>query len=549
MSHESSEPNVPGAESKCKAPRRRARSFIFRTTAILAVTLAVAACGGGATKTSGTTKAGGSTPAAGEKAGGIATVALSTISNTLDPGKTREDGDADGPDTTAIYGELAYENPKTAQVVLGFLQSITSSPDFKTWTLTLRPGLKFSDGTPFNAAAIEYNYARDAQPATASLYQTITQDFKMKVVNATTLEVSLPSPHSDFPSIIAESLSAIGSPTAMKSEGANFGSKPVGAGPFMVTSFSPGESVTMAKNPNYALFAPGQPKLDGLKFEQLANTDQQVAAIKEGEAQVGQTIGLGDQNSMAAAGAIVDSAISGGAETLWLNQAVAPFNDKVAREAFTLAVNRTAIAAGQLPETPPVTNLFPKSSPYYDPKFNQPAQDPAKAQQLFNQLAAEGKPFKLTFTTVPTSRGQQLAATIQSELAAYKNTTVTIRTVPSSAWVTDERAGNYEGIIDDMFFFTPMPVMGNTLATGASLNTFHWSNPTVDATFKKIEATNDPATLKGLYDTLQTQMADDYMAYWGAQGINAIEVTPNMTGLTVIDDANAPLWGELAYKS
>jgi ABC-type transport system substrate-binding protein len=457
------------------------------------------------------------------------------------------DAATDGPDGSAVFGELDYENPKTGAVEMGFLKSVVGSNHNKTWTLTLHPGLKFSDGTPFDAAAIEYNYQRDSLKATASPFQPITSTFKMKVVSKTALKITVPTSQADFPSVIAESLAAIGSPTAMKSEGANFGLKPVGAGPFEVSSYTPGQTVTMTANPNYKLFAPGQPYLSGLKFTVLPDATSQANALKEGEGQIGETLGLNDLNTFKKDGMNVYQTIPSGGESLWLNNAIPPFNSQIAREAFTLAVNRAAIASGQLPGTHPINNLFQTTSPYYNKKYNFPAQNKAKAQQLFNELAKQGHPFNFTYTTVPTARGQQLGATLQSELSAYKNVTVHIQTVPLTSWSTNERSSNYEGIIEDMFAISPMPIMENTFAAGGSLNTFKWNNPTVTSTLKKIEGTTNKSLLKKYYGIVQQQFLKDDPVYFAAQGLTGFETTKNITGVHVVDAGEIPLWGELGY--
>ena len=116
------------------------------------------------------------------------------------------------------------------------------------WTLTLRPGVKFSDGTPYDAAAVEFNWARD-KASTSALAGAAGLIKSMKVVSPTTLQVTLVAPDSSFNRTVAQQLLFIASPAAIKKEGASFGTHPVGAGPFILNSWVRNSQKSFARQP------------------------------------------------------------------------------------------------------------------------------------------------------------------------------------------------------------------------------------------------------------------------------------------------------------
>jgi peptide/nickel transport system substrate-binding protein len=126
------------------------------------------------------------------------------------------------------------------------------SADHKTLTITLRPGLKFSDGTPLDAAAVLWNFNRYVTNHTreAQFFVYVTSE---KATNPTTVTVTFSQPQSLLLDAMADSSTGfMASPTAFAKMGANaFDAAPVGAGPFKITSTEPGQQIVMKKNDLY----------------------------------------------------------------------------------------------------------------------------------------------------------------------------------------------------------------------------------------------------------------------------------------------------------
>ena len=126
------------------------------------------------------------------------------------------------------------------------------SNDLKTWTFYLRKGVKFHDGTPFNADAVKFNIERLQNPETKSGFQSVAKTIqKVEVVDNYTIRMILDESNVDFPLTLQDRVGSIASPTAVKKYGKDFGRNPVGTGPFVFVSWKNDDSVTMKRNPDY----------------------------------------------------------------------------------------------------------------------------------------------------------------------------------------------------------------------------------------------------------------------------------------------------------
>src|SRR6201986_3536789 len=253
------------------------------------------AAGGGGSTIPAAGSSGGSTAANGGRTGGASSAppahggsltvlvvagGLATWPN-LDP---LASGTANADYRHAIFGEMFHQNAD-GTVVPALAKSISVSSDGLTETIGLRPGVKFSDGTPLDAAAVVTNYKRDLDPANACQCIGTFRTVKSVAASGDNVVVTLSAPMPAFPAALIDSaLNWIASPAALTKEGKGFGTDPVGAGPFTVSSDDPSQKLVLAANPTY--YIKGQPYLSQLTFQSVGNDQSAYSALQSGSAQL-----------------------------------------------------------------------------------------------------------------------------------------------------------------------------------------------------------------------------------------------------------------------
>ncbi|HXX39254.1 MAG TPA: ABC transporter substrate-binding protein [bacterium] len=177
----------------------------------------------------------------------------------------------------------------------------TVSADGKVWTLTLRTGLKFQDGTPFNASAVKFNIDRVMNPDThsAELANFLGANYfeRVDVINASTVKIYYKAP---VPILLwGLSVAPMWSPAAVKQYGANYPQHLVGIGAFKLTEWVRGDHLKYVKDPNYTSGPPwqrhtGPAYLDAMVVRFVGDPGVLGQVLKSGE--VNLVVGLPSQS-------------------------------------------------------------------------------------------------------------------------------------------------------------------------------------------------------------------------------------------------------------
>jgi peptide/nickel transport system substrate-binding protein len=262
----------------------------------LVVSLAAGSCGddGEDAEESSSTSAVSSTTTEAPKVGGTVTMGVFAETAGLDPVVSNGSGTGGGTELSAIYDVIMRYNHDTKKYEGQTAESLTANADFTEWTLKLRPNIKFSDGTAYEAEAVVFGMQRHTKFGSrggATLLATI-KDYT--VVDPLTVRFTLTGPWSGFPYVLSYIPGRIPSPTAVKAAcGANqeinprdcsFNTKPVGAGPFVLDSWKQKESLTLKRNTTYW---GGQVNLDGLRFITLNGAGATYDSLQGNAIQVG----------------------------------------------------------------------------------------------------------------------------------------------------------------------------------------------------------------------------------------------------------------------
>lgn len=229
--------------------------------------------------------------------------------------------------------------------------------DGKTWTINLKEGVKFHDGTDFNADAVVFNFERwmdkDNQyhDGDFSYYPFLYGGFKgdpghiveyVKAIDETTVEIKLTKKTGPFISYLAVPMFGIASPTAIKKYDDEYYEHPVGTGPFKFVSWSRNDKVVLEKNKNYHV--EGQPKLDELIFRVIPDNSSRLTSLQTGE--IDMMDGLNPdavEVVKKADGVDFVARPSFNMGYMAFNMEKEPFNDVKVRKAIDMAINKPAI--------------------------------------------------------------------------------------------------------------------------------------------------------------------------------------------------------------
>ncbi|MBN2552734.1 MAG: hypothetical protein JXB06_08180 [Spirochaetales bacterium] len=213
--------------------------------------------------------------------GGELVVAKPTDPQSLDPQL-----DSGGPSSEIQYGVLENLVSFDANMELRpeLATSWDISADGRTYTFSLRRGVKFHDGTDFNADAVKFMVERSMGKIDGkkNRYLNLIQPLQsVEVVDRYTVRMILKSPFAPFLNSLAHTGFSIFSPTAFNTMGAAFGQAPVGTGPFKVVKWTKGQSIVIEKNPDY--WKSGVPLLERITFRILPDAQTRIAALRAGE--------------------------------------------------------------------------------------------------------------------------------------------------------------------------------------------------------------------------------------------------------------------------
>lgn len=199
--------------------------------------------------------------------------------------------------TRQIYDTLVDYKDENTEIIPGLADSWESSADGLSWTFKLKKGIKFHDGTPFNAEAVVFNFERWMDKSNPyhkggefPYYAYMFGGFKgdkghviksVTAVDESTVKIDLNAPQGPFLNNLAMPSFGIASPTAVKADPVKFNQNPVGTGPFKFVEWKKNETVTLVKNPDY--YVKGLPKMDKLIFKSIPDNAARFTALRSGD--------------------------------------------------------------------------------------------------------------------------------------------------------------------------------------------------------------------------------------------------------------------------
>ena len=521
-----------------------ARRTVLRAASVATVAArAIAGCTTGSPSSSGGSGSGASGKGGGQNAGtsnAKFNIAIGVDPDTLDPAQQTTSTVQNILDYD-LQGLVTFDQKGALQPQLA--TSWKTASDGKSITFKLRHGVKFQDGTPFNAKAVKYSLDRlisgKVKVPIGGAYQVMKS---IVPVDQYTVRIDLKQPDPDLLPNLAATMAEIFSPTSATKDGNKPTNivHPVGTGPYKFVSFHNGESVTMTRNSEYW---GAKPYYKDVIFNVVPEANSREAGLKSGQYNLIMNPPVSDLTALGSGGNITVSKFPDDRSVFFaFNVTQAPFNNQLVRQAFNYAVDKKAL----------IKNILFGSVDQMDSPFANSitshcsagtyAYDPAKAKALLKQAGVG----KISFT-LGTSSGRYLQdqQTAQA-IAGYLRAIGVSATVKTSDWPTylnaiegpNSKTGPYPlhilgwapSALDapvqmQMFLKANWP-------TNGGLNTSFYSDPKVESLYAKASVNLDEASRNAQYCQIQKQIWKDapWIFLWSQTLILAYQ--SNLAGIS-----------------
>jgi peptide/nickel transport system substrate-binding protein len=510
--------------------------------ALLVFTLVAAACGD-----DGDDPAAGTTTTMEPQSGGSITIAMFSETRGLDPTIGSGSGTAGGTEMIALYDTITRWNAETREYEMRTAESLTPNAAFDEWTLTLKPDIKFRDGTDYDAEAVRWNMERYLSAANTStsrawLNYVIGDAANVTVTDPLTVNFKLQVAYAGFPSLLGHTPGMILSPTRVQAalgdpQAADYRDKVgafnlfpegAGAGPFEIVRWNRGESIIMRKSPTYW---GDEPYLDEIRFVTLAGSDASVEALRTGNVNVAflrtppsverakADASLGGIDSFIQAGGMLlmnrgvrVNCVDGKPEPACVGRPDGPAvtnpntaNEKVRRAAY-LAIDPEVINQRVNDGLGIPSNGIFHSTFTDDPGVGGVDTDLAEARRLLEEAKAEGHSGKIRVTCTNQPERQALALALEAMLRGVGFDTeirADIDTATQIGLVVSNRDFDLAcwGLSlpnDD----TGILALVQNFWSASPTNRVGYANPAWDAGLEAAMAAGDEASRKAAYETL-----------------------------------------------
>lgn len=435
----------------------------------------------------------------------------------LDPAFV-DDGESAKVMCNIYEGLVAYGDDNT-EIKPCLAESWDVSQDGKEYTFHLKKGVKFHDGTDFNADAVVKSVERQLPPKATDDMPYASFTFagvkSVQAVDANTVKFTLEAPNTPFLSNLAMTLAApIVSPTALEKNKGNLNEAPVGTGPFKFVSWQKGEKVTLEKNNDYW---GEKAKLDKVVIKITKENSVRASELMTGSIDAMDGLDPSDVDKLKEKNMTIFSKPGMNINYMAFNCDRAPFNDPKLREALSYAIDRNELVKFLYQGyADPAKTMLPDFIAGYKKDVAAYEYNPEKAKQMLKELGKENLEIKMITYSNPrpynTVGGQKLAEAIQN----YFSKVGVKASIDVYQW-TEYKAKTKQGEGDIKFYGWNgdngdadnfLSLLDSKEIT-SSLNVARYSNPEVDALLAKGKTTPNGAERNAIYGSLQDIAAKD----------------------------------------
>ena len=477
--------------------------------------------------------------------GGTLTYGLGfDVDGTLDPGVTHFDSTIR---VTLNICEPLVWMPSATEIVPGLAESWEVSPDGLEYTFTLKQGVTFHDGTPFNAEAVQFTFDRVVEAdklaaggggtpdptevivAGQAHDQVGTYDHS-EIIDDHTIKMVLSRPFSPFLTGLNGYLGIV-SPTAVRSMGlAEFARAPVGTGPYRFKEWIEADHITIERNPDYNWGSSYFQHAGPAYFDEIVYKVIPDAAVRTGTLLSNETQYIDERDPLQTEDLEGDPNVEvirqgqpGSGWVLLVNQArpERPVADLTFRQALEYAIDKDAFNEAVFAGTnEPAASPLMKVTFGYDPATESMyGYDKARAESLLEEAGwvlngdireKDGQALELYFPIIDRPRDNAMATFIQG---AFREVGIDLVVDPMERGAytqTWREENNYD--FSFMWFSYADPDVLRTIFYSKNIGAFNraqYNVPEVDKMLEDAAASSDPAVRTDLYSQIQRRVLDD----------------------------------------
>ena len=455
-----------------------------------------------------------------------------------------------GPININMFDTLVWLTPDF-QITPDLATKWEISDDKKTYTFTLREGVTFHNGTPFDAEAVVANFAYIADKGTQSKISLnlLGSCTDAKAVSKYVVQVSCSAPYAPFLAQLGEPYLGMQSPKAIKEFGQDLGLHPVGTGPFSLVSYTAGQSLVVKRNDAYNWNPPatkfsGPPDIAQITFQIVSSPQARVSQFQAGQSEVIQDVpgvfwnALGKMDRFTA----IPVPITGMGIFAPINASSFPTDDIAVRRAILYAVDKKGVVQLADAGAYPVSNTpLVKGMIGYDAALEDAYPfDPAKAEALLKGAGwtkpgefweKGGKRLTLNITAISTSTSYPLLAQAIQGYLRKAGMDASVTQLATPAWLAANIKGDmsmtplqYIGVDPDALrlWFTP----------DQYFNWSHFTDPTLTKLIMDGQQELDPAKRLSIYAQAQKIIMDQAIELPIRQNVDLVMTSKKLTGVT-----------------
>ena len=402
------------------------------------------------------------------------------------------------------------------------------APDNRSVVVHLRTGVRFHDGTPFDADAVAFHYNRILDPALGlGLHTTFLEPLeRVDVVNASTVRFVLKQPWYGLQTVLSidHPMNLIGSPRAIQADAAAFNRHPVGTGPFVFESWVSDDHISLERNRDY--WEAGTPASDRIVFRFIPDENARFQSLRAGDVDIAW---IDNPANVVAAKkssqlAVYESLDASG--FIWMfNHRKAPFNDPRARAAVIHGFNAPNLADSYFQGLAiPSDGFVTKGSRWHCESLPWRRYDPPKATALLKEI---DRPLRFKVNGYSSPDGRRLNAILQEYMRSL-GVEVTIQLYePSRIFplalrgdfeLTQFRIADYGGEPDLPFSYIIYKLMG-------------YENPQLASMVAAARAEADELERRRLYCNIAAMLSNDAVFLYPMHSYSYIAAAQSIAGL------------------